>query len=172
MDLSLVAPTGPQGRVLKGDVLEFIRVRTSRRLLATGENNGPASWTDCVGSPHLACPPLYTLQIRGGGAAPVNGFAPAATAAAAAALAVATATATTTPPLVAPAQLPLPLPPSPLSAAVLTQEKRVPVRGALVGDDCGMRQSSQMPAFVAGWLAGWLAGRLAFLLPFLPLPLP
>lgn len=27
VDLSLVAPTGPQGRVLKGDVLEYIRVR-------------------------------------------------------------------------------------------------------------------------------------------------
>lgn len=55
VDLSRVSPTGPQGRVLKGDVLEYIRVRCA----AFGYGDGGASKKksrECLCNPYLPTP--------------------------------------------------------------------------------------------------------------------
>ncbi len=118
VDLALVRPTGPQSRVLKGDVLDFIRTRNG------GDGGGlamtmpsPAVLNGAAASASPQQPPIL-LPTTAAAPVPV-------------------------------AQQPMPVlpPPGPLSAAVLTEPVRVPVRGVMRQMIKSMNASLKIPHF-------------------------
>ena len=126
VDLSLVRPTGPQGRVLKGDVLDHINTRNAGGM-------GTAA----------ATAPAASLSLQLNGAATAMDFSSSSSS---------SSSIFTTPPSLPPSpspssSLPLIPPPSPLSALHLTTSQRVPVRGVMRQMVKSMNASLKIPHF-------------------------